>query len=145
MRCTVLMRRSSHLDPIGLTAGIFVASALILPPIAMLLERPWALSLDSSTLGLLLALAVVGTILPAALNYLLVQRVGATRASVAMFLMPLLSVLFGSLFLGERLGAGAFVGMALILSGSVLVNGLGLASGRGGSVPGSGRSARTPD
>lgn len=122
---TVLMRRSRHLDPIALTAGIFVASAVILPPIALVVERPWAVPFEAQTIAWLVAMAVVGTIMPAALNYLLVQRVGATRASVAMFLMPMLAVLFGGVFLGERLGAGAFVGMALILSGSLLVNGLG--------------------
>lgn len=127
---TVLMRRSKHLDPIALTAGIFLASAVILPPVALAVEQPWTLTVEARTLGWLLAMAVVGTIMPAALNYLLVQRVGATRASVALFLMPMLAVLFGGLFLGERLGAGAFVGMALILSGSVLVNGLGGAPAR---------------
>ena len=136
---TVLMRRSTHLDPLGLTAGIFLASAVILPPVALLLEQPWTLSVNAATVGLLLLMAVVGTILPAALNYLLVQRVGATRASVAMFLMPLLSVLFGAVFLDERLNTGAFVGMALILSGSVLVNGLGVAASRQARVEPAGR------
>ena len=124
---TVLMRRSKHLDPVALTAGIFVASALILPPVALVVEQPWGLDVSQRTLGWLLAMAIVGTIMPAALNYLLVQRVGATRASVAMFLMPLLAVLFGAVFLDERLGAAAFVGMALILSGSFIVNGVGFA------------------
>ena len=71
----------------------------------------------------LLVMAVVGTIMPAALNYVLVQRVGATRASVSMFLMPMIAVLFGTVFLGERLGLNALAGMALILCGSVIVNG----------------------
>lgn len=122
---TVAMRRSRHIDPVALTAGIFLAAAVILPPVALVVDQPWALHFEVGTLGWLVAMAIVGTIMPAALNYLLVQRVGATRASVAMFLMPLLAVLFGAVFLGERLGAAALVGMALILCGSVLVNGIG--------------------
>lgn len=122
---TVLMRRSRHIDPLALTAGMFVAAAVVLAPLALLLERPWLLAPGPATLGWLLLMAIVGTILPAALNYLLVQRVGATRASVAMFLMPLIAVLAGALFLDERLAAGAFLGMALILAGSALVNGFG--------------------
>lgn len=120
---TVVMRRSRHVDPLALTAGMFVASALVLVPLALAVERPWQLRPQPATFGWLLLMTAVGTILPAALNYLLVQRVGATRASVAMFLMPLFAVLAGTLFLGERLALAAFIGMALILAGSGLVNG----------------------
>jgi drug/metabolite transporter (DMT)-like permease len=118
---TVLLRRSRHLDPVSLTAGLFVSASLVLTPIALLVERPSLLSFDGSILGGLLALAVVGTIFPAALNYLLVQRIGATRASLGMFLMPFFAIAAGALFLDERLGAGAFVGLALIVAGSRLV------------------------
>ncbi len=121
----VLMRRSRHLDPIGLTTSMFLAATLILLPLALVVEQPWHLRGGWSLLAGLIALAIVGTILPAALNYVLVQKVGATRASVAMFLMPLIAVLFGVVFLGERLSVHALVGMGLILAGSVVVNGLG--------------------
>ncbi|MFP5461600.1 MAG: DMT family transporter [Gammaproteobacteria bacterium] len=122
---TVLMRRSKHIDALVLTTGMFVVAAAVLAPVALLAERPWTLSPDAATLGWLLLMVVFGTILPAALNYLLVQRVGATRASVAMFLMPMIAVLAGAVLMGERLGAPAFAGMALILAGSVVVNGIG--------------------
>jgi drug/metabolite transporter (DMT)-like permease len=42
-----------------------------------------------------------------------------------MFLMPMIAVLAGAVLMGERLGAPAFAGMALILAGSVVVNGIG--------------------
>ena len=35
---TVLMRRSRHLDPVGLTAGLFVSAAAILVPLALVVE-----------------------------------------------------------------------------------------------------------
>jgi drug/metabolite transporter (DMT)-like permease len=120
----VLMRRSKHIDPIALTAAMFIVAACILLPIALVLEQPWRLRGGWGTFGWLMAMATIGTIAPAALNYLLVQRVGATRASIGMFLMPLIAVLFGAVFLGERLQFSAFVGMALILAGSVAVNGI---------------------
>lgn len=118
---TVLMRRSRHLDPVALTAGLFVAAAFVLVPVALVVDRPWNVRLDAPMFAGLLALALVGTILPAVLNYLLLQRVGATRASIGMFLMPFFAIAFGALFLDERLGVGAFVGLALIIAGSRLV------------------------
>ena len=41
------------------------------------------------------------------------------------FLMPLIAVLFGVVFLDERLSLNALIGMGLILIGSLVVNGLG--------------------
>ncbi len=119
----VFMRRSPPVDPVVLTATMFLSGACILTPIALVVEQPWHLQADGALAGWLLVMAVVGTIMPAALNYVLVQRVGATRASVSMFLMPMIAVLFGTVFLGERLGLNALAGMALILCGSVIVNG----------------------
>lgn len=119
----VLMRRFRHIDPVSLTAGAFVAASLILVPLAFIFENPLQARLGAGGMVTLLALATVGTILPAILNYLLVQRVGATRAAIAMFLMPVLAVFGGWAFLDERLGFHAFAGLALILVGSYLVNG----------------------
>lgn len=118
---TVWMRRSRPVDAVAMTAGMFVAAAVVLVPAALLIERPWAVRADGRLVATLLAMAVFGTIVPAALNYLLVRRVGATRASLAMFLMPLIAVFAGAIWLGERLEAYAYAGLALILAGSVLV------------------------
>ncbi|MBP6816614.1 MAG: DMT family transporter [Burkholderiaceae bacterium] len=122
---TVLMRRSRPIDPIGLTTAMFLTATLVLLPLALIVEQPWQVRGGGLLVVELIALAIVGTILPAALNYVLVQQVGATRASVAMFLMPLIAVLFGVVFLDERLTLHALLGMGLILIGSLVVNGLG--------------------
>ena len=123
----VLMRRFRHIDAVSLTAGAFVAAALVLVPLALIVEQPFSVGLDARTMWILFALSTIGTIAPAALNYQLVRQVGATRAAIAMFLMPGFAVLAGWAFLGERLDIEAFIGMALILCGSFLVS-------RGGAV-----------
>lgn len=118
----VLMRRFRHIDAVSLTGGAFVASAIVLVPLAFVFEYPFDHSPGLDTFGLLLALSILGTILPAVLNYQLVRQVGATRAAIAMFLMPGFAVLAGWAFLGERLEMEAFVGLAFILCGSYLVS-----------------------
>ncbi len=117
----VVMRRARHIDPVALTGGAFVFAAIILVPLAWWVEGAPLGQLDLPSVALLTAMAVFGTIAPAVLNYMLVQQVGATRAAIAMFLMPVIVVLAGWLFLDERLGLNALAGLALILSGSVLV------------------------
>lgn len=119
----VLMRRFRHIDPVSLTTGAFVAASMVLVPLAFIFERPLDSRPDAGMFFTLLALATVGTLMPAVLNYLLVRQVGATRAAIAMFLMPVVAVLGGWAFLDERLGIHAFAGLALILFGSFLVNG----------------------
>lgn len=119
----VLMRRFRHIDPVSLTTGAFMAASVVLVPLAFIFERPLDARLDPGVFGTLLALATVGTLMPAVLNYLLVRQVGATRAAIAMFLMPVIAVFGGWAFLGERLGIHAFAGLGLILFGSFLVNG----------------------
>ena len=84
----VLMRRFRHIDPVSLTTGAFVAASMVLVPLAFIFERPLDSRPDAGMLFTLLALATVGTLMPAVLNYLLVRQVGATRAAIAMFLMP---------------------------------------------------------
>ena len=119
----VLMRRHRHIDPVSLTTGAFVAASLVLVPLAFMLENPLGSLPDLGGLVTLVALATLGTLLPAVLNYVLVRQVGATRAALAMFLMPVFALFGGWAVLDERLGIHAFFGLALILAGSFLVNG----------------------
>ena len=118
----VLMRRFRHIDAVALTSGAFVAAALVLVPLALIIDGSVFALPPMAVLGLLFALSTLGTVVPAALNYQLVRQVGATRAALAMFLMPGFSVFAGWAFLGEHLAWEDFAGLALILGGSFLVS-----------------------
>ena len=122
----VAMRRSHHIDAIAMTAGMFLIATFVLLPIALLIEQPWGIRTGWDTVAWLFALAVIGSITPALLNYLLVQQVGATRASIGTFLVPVIAVFLGAIFLGERLHASALLGLLMIIAGSMAINGIGL-------------------
>lgn len=70
--------------------------------------------------SILVALATVATALPAWLNQRLVAVSGAVNASLAMFVMPPLALLYGWLAFGERLGSFALGGMVLIVAAGLL-------------------------
>lgn len=83
------------------------------------------LSGDLAAAGMLLLAAAgyaVATLLVRRLEaaYLLIAEVGATRASLSVYLAPVFSVLVGALALGEGLTASALAGLGLILIGSWL-------------------------
>jgi drug/metabolite transporter (DMT)-like permease len=71
----------------------------------------------------LVALGVLGLVCTAAglvVYGILVTEAGAGRALVITYVNPVVAVALGMAFLGERPGAGAVGGLALILAGSWL-------------------------
>jgi drug/metabolite transporter (DMT)-like permease len=111
----VWFRRRKPVPPLLLNAGMFAVGAVAVWPLALLIDGRVAVEPSGTVLGILVALVVLSTVAPALLNYMLVQRAGANRASLAMFLMPGFAVIFGMIFLGERLPMLAFVGLALVI------------------------------
>jgi drug/metabolite transporter (DMT)-like permease len=74
-------------------------------------------------LGPLLAILVLGigsTGFAFALNYQLLASEGAVAASVVGYLLPVVSVLLGAVFLGEQLNARVIAGMVVVLGGVAL-------------------------
>ncbi|NYS23590.1 DMT family transporter [Rhodobacteraceae bacterium 2376] len=115
----VWLRRRPPVNALMLSTGMFLGGALVLVPAALLVEGLPQLSPDGALLLTLTALVVLATVLPAVLNYVLVRRAGANAASLAMFLLPAFSVIYGSIFLAERLPLLAFLGLALVIAASL--------------------------
>jgi drug/metabolite transporter (DMT)-like permease len=68
-------------------------------------------------------LGLVGTALAYLLFFTLIAAAGASYASLVTYLVPPLALAYGAIFLGERFGAAAFGGLALILGGVALGTG----------------------
>lgn len=100
------------------------AAGTVLLPFA-LIHPP----LHSPSLTVALAvvtLAVQCTAIGYLLYFFLMARVGPTSTLTVTFLVPLFGLLWSALFLGERIGPGTIVGLAVILASLALVNGLDL-------------------
>ncbi len=69
------------------------------------------------------ALGVPGTAIAYLLFFGLITGAGAAYASLVTYLIPPLALAYGAIFLGERFGATAFGGLALILGGVALGTG----------------------
>lgn len=66
------------------------------------------------------ALGLLGTGLAFVLMGRLVSRVGSARASVATYLIPVVSLVLGAVFLDERVRALSVAGICLVIAGAVL-------------------------
>lgn len=117
----VLSRRLADVDPRATmtVAALFGAVVLAAPGLA---TAP-----DATPSGdVVLAIVVLGlfcTALAFVTYGLLVATVGAGRATVVTYVAPLVATALGVVVLDERVGAGAAVGLVLILLGSWLSTG----------------------
>lgn len=109
---------------VGPTAQLSLA-ALLLLPLAWLIERPYTLSLPSwPALGSLLGLTILSTALAFFLYYRIMEWTSATVLSMTAYLVPIVAVILGVLLLHESLTWNDYVGCGLILLGVIGVNGL---------------------
>jgi drug/metabolite transporter (DMT)-like permease len=106
---------SGTLPPLALATGQVIAAATVTTPVAFAVDGlPGAQALDGAVLGAVLALGVFGTGLAFLVFYVLIERVGATNATMTTYLIPVVAVVAGALVLDERLAVTALAGGALI-------------------------------
>ncbi|HYX76858.1 MAG TPA: DMT family transporter [Gaiellaceae bacterium] len=75
------------------------------------------------TIGSVVALGVAGTAVAYLLFFGLITDAGPAYAALVTYLIPPIALAYGAIFLGERFGASAFGGLALILAGVALGTG----------------------
>lgn len=116
--------RRHDVNPIVTATGQVTVSAVILIPIALLIEKPFTLA-DP---GLEVWSAVIGlAVLSTALAYILYFRVlataGATNVLLVTLLIPISAILLGISFLEEQIELKHLIGMGLISIGLLSIDG----------------------
>jgi len=121
---SVFGRRFAGIKPLKVATGQVTASAIILLPFCLVMDRPWLLPMPG--MGVWGALAGI-SLLSTALAYILFFRIlavaGATNLVLVTFLLPISALLLGTAFLGEHITPGAVMGMALIGAGLAAIDG----------------------
>ena len=116
-------RRFAGIDTTVTAAGMLICSTALMLPLVIWAEGP----IDSNPppiamLGLL-ANGVVGTAVAYVLYFALLKRAGATNLLLSTFLIPVSAIALGVAFLGERPGPEALLGMGVIFTGLVVIDG----------------------
>ncbi|MGE0421952.1 MAG: DMT family transporter [Reyranellaceae bacterium] len=110
--------------PVVVAAGQVGATALLLLPVASLVDMPWTLPMPGLRTWLALAgLALLSTALAYVLYFRILARAGATNVLLVTFLIPVSGILMGVLVLDETLEARQLAGMALIGLGLAAIDG----------------------
>jgi len=119
---SVYTRSHARHAPLVMAAGQNLCAGAILVPLSIALDAPWRLAPGLEPLGAVVALAVIGTAVPAPAIFWLIRSVGAITTSLLAYFIPLTAALIGVLVLGEALSFGMAAGFILILGGATLVS-----------------------
>lgn len=136
---SVFARRFKRLGvaPVMIAAGQTLASTLVLAPLALIVDRPFAL--PAPGLGVwaaVLAIAVVGTGLAYILYFAILARSGATNVVLVTVLVPVFAVVVGAAFLAEPFSGRELGGMVLIALGLSVIDGRLWRRSAAGAAPG---------
>ncbi len=120
----VFGRRFANVPPIQTARGQLTMSSLILLPLALFIDQPWLLPIPSTpTILSVLILAVVCTAFAYILYFNILKSAGAVNAALVTFLIPPSAIVLGIVFLGETLAMREIMGIALIMTGLIIIDG----------------------
>ena len=114
-------RHTSDVAPVTASFGQTFAATILLTPFA-LAEVPGARWTEPGIVSLL-GLALLSTFVAYVLYFHILQRTGPTETLTVTFLIPIFGVIWGHVLLGEPIGIGTVVGLAVVLIGISLVTG----------------------
>ena len=119
-------RHLGDLSPLVAAAGQLVMATVLALPVALVTTVREGLDLTPRRLLAVCLLGVVGTGLAYVLLYRVIADLGATMASAVTYLVPVMAVTAGLLFLHEPFHLRLVAGGVLIIGGIVLLNGQGV-------------------
>jgi drug/metabolite transporter (DMT)-like permease len=109
--------RDEH--PLRITFYALLSTALFFS----LFHNPFKVfTLDARQLTLILALALIPTVLAVSLLYKAIERIGSSYTSIFSTLEPIVTVVLAAFVLGENVAAVQVLGMFLIIAGIVTPN-----------------------
>lgn len=117
-------RRFRDDPPLVTAAGQLIATAVMMAPLALIVDRPWTLAMPGLDIwGAVIGLALLSTAVAYVLYFRILATAGATNLLLVTFLIPVSAVLLGTVVLGERLVPVQLAGMALIGLGLAAIDG----------------------
>jgi drug/metabolite transporter (DMT)-like permease len=117
-----MKRYMQGIRPLAIAAGSQLFASLFLLPLAIV---TWPESMPSQSAWIqALTLAIACTGIAYILYFDLIAKEGPSRAITVAYLVPLFGVVWGGIFLNERLSIPVYIGGFCILLGVALTNGL---------------------
>lgn len=116
----VLIKKLKNKDPLSTASAMLICATLFTIPLALIFEQPWTLTPTASAIYSILVLGIFGTGLAALVLFHLTHLAGATFVSYSTYLIPLIGMTAGYIWLNEPLKATYIVSVSFILAGIYL-------------------------
>ncbi len=110
-------RSFQGLSPLVPAAGSLIAGAIVLIPISLIFDRPWALQPSFNSTAALLLLSVFSTAIAFVIYFRLVQTLGSVGTTSQAYLRVPIGVAIGAIFLGESLSPTIWMGLGCVVIG----------------------------
>jgi drug/metabolite transporter (DMT)-like permease len=124
---TTYTKTAQSVEPFANAHGSMWAATLILLPLA--LQAPALATLPAPhVIFSVAALGIVCSGVAYLLYFRLIADIGAAPALTVTFLIPVFGILWGALFLGERVGWHTLAGSLTVLTGTALVTGFSISA-----------------
>lgn len=122
----VYARTLSHsaMTPLVVATGQVVTAALIMLPVMLLVDQPWALPPPRwDAWAGAIGLAIPSTAIAYFFYFRLIDRAGASNAMLVAFIMPVVAIILGVVVLGETVEPKEVAGAMLIALGLIAIDG----------------------
>ena len=106
-------------DPMVPAAGSLIAGTVLLIPVSLAVDHPWALAPSTHSMLALLGLSVFSTALAFAIYFRLLQTLGSVGATAQAYLRVPIGIAIGVVFLGETVTSTAGIGLVAVIAGVV--------------------------
>lgn len=116
-------RALGHLPLQVAAAGMLTGSSLVMVPLAIWVEGPITLALQTDTLLAISYYAIVATAGAYLLYYRILAMAGSGNLMLVTLMIAPVAILAGALILGEKLPPNAYAGLALLALGLAVLDG----------------------
>ncbi len=115
--------RFKDMNPMIVATGMLCGSTIMMIPLALYFDQPWDLTPNAMTIMSLFGLAVISTSLAYIIYFHVLATAGPTNLLLVTFLIPISAIILGVTVLGEQLGWEVFIGMGMIFTGLIILDG----------------------
>ena len=113
-----------EIPPLATATGQLCASSMILIPLTLWIDQPWAMTIPSiKGMGSLMGIALLSTALAYVIYFRLLKTAGATNLLLVTLLIPVSAIILGVFLLDESLEPQHLSGMAVISLGLLIMDG----------------------
>ena len=115
------VRFVGHL-PMSLLGAAVMVCATLFAAVLAIVEAPWSIEPSWRSMGAVVASSLIGTTLGYYVFFHLILATGPTFVALNNYIIPILGVVWGMLFLAEQPASAALAALVLILAGITITN-----------------------